>query len=180
MRGFVRTAVLLGVVLMAQAGCRATSDTPPGPALKLSCDEPRVESLGVPTTARPARLTTSGGRLRFVVKTLPPGTIFGDVNDTEVRLGDVDNPSGDVRYRVTVSRRQPGVIDVEAGTYWVVNSARGGIEVEACPDVTLSDVEGAHPDPRGGSSPGSTSSPSDEPATPPTDEGTPGTSPSGS
>jgi hypothetical protein len=50
---------------------------------------------------------------------------------------------------VTASRQAPGVIDVDAGTYAVLNTNRGGIEVEVCPDVTLSDVEAAHPDPDG-------------------------------
>ncbi len=170
----VTSAVLLGVVSMVLAGCRAPDTTSDG--LELACGEPQRESLGVPTIEVPARFTTSGGRLRFVVTSLPPGTILGDVDDTQVQLGDVDSPSDDIRYRVTTSPQEPGVIDVDAGTYRVVNTARGRLLVEACPEVTFSDVEASERDPRGVSSTGSTSTPSGEPASPPSDEGTPGTS----
>jgi hypothetical protein len=138
--------LLLGVLVLS--GCRSTSDTPPGPALEMACDDPAAVTLGVPTSRMPARFTTSGGRLRFIVVSLPSGSVLGEIEDTEVQLGDVDSPD-DVRYRVTASRQEPGVVDVDAGTYWVLNTNRGGIEVEACPDVTISDVEAAHPDPGG-------------------------------
>lgn len=138
--------LLLGVLVMS--GCRSTSDLPPEPALEMACDDPARVTLGVPTSRMPAQLTTSGGRLRFTVVALPSGSILGEIEDTEVRLGAVESPD-DVRYRVTASRQVPGVVDVGAGTYVVLNTNRGGIEVEACPDVTLSDVEAAHPDPGG-------------------------------
>ena len=80
----------------------------------------------------PARFTTSGGRLRFVVVSLPSGSILGEIEDTEVQLGDVASPD-DVRYRVTASRQAPGVVDVDAGTYAVLNTNRGGIEVDGVP-----------------------------------------------
>ena len=114
----------------------------------MACDDPAAVTLGVPTSRMPARFTTSGGRLRFVVVSLPSGSILGEIEDTEVQLGDVASPD-DVRYRVTASRQAPGVVDVDAGTYAVLNTNRGGNEVEACSDVTLSDVEAAHPDPDG-------------------------------
>ena len=147
MRRFVALVALAGVPATALVGCRTPeSDTPPGPALEMTCGNPRATALGVPTARRLAQFTTSGGRLRFVVKTLPSGSILGEISDTEVQLGDIDNIT-DVRYRVTASRQRPGTIDVEAGTYWVLNTNRGEIDVEACPDVTLSDVEAANPDP---------------------------------
>jgi hypothetical protein len=140
----------------------------------MTCDAPQATGLGVPTVRKPARFTTSGGRLRFVVTALPTGSILGEIDDTEVQLADAESPS-DVRYRVTASRQQPGVVDVDAGTYSILNTNRGEIEVEVCPDVTLSDVEASQPDPQGGSTTGSgTSTPT------PSDEEIPGTSPSGS
>src|SRR5688500_17403963 len=63
-------AVGSGVLVVAAAGCRTTADTTPGPALEMSCDNPGATDLGVPTVRRPARLTTSGGRHRFVVENL--------------------------------------------------------------------------------------------------------------
>jgi hypothetical protein len=178
-RGVVTPAALLGVLVMVVAGSRTTSDTPPDPALEMTCDDPQRVGLGVPTVSLLARLTTSGGRLRFVVRSLPSGSIFGEINDTEVQLGDIDAP-GEARYKVRASPQVPGVIYVEAGTYWVLNTNRGGIGVEVCPDVILSDVEPANRPPRGGSSTGSTPTPSGEPASPPSADSTPGTSPSGS
>jgi hypothetical protein len=172
MRRFLTLVALAGVPVMVLAGCRAsTSDTPPGPALEMTCDTPQATRLGVPTVRKPARFTTSGGRLRFVVKALPSGSILGEIDDTEVQLAAAESRS-DVRYRVTASRQQPGVVDVDAGTYSVLNSNRGEIEVEVCPDVTLSDVEASQPDPQGESTTGSGTS------TPSSDEGIPGTSPS--
>ena len=138
--------LLLGVLVVS--GCRSTSDVAPEPALEMACDDAAGVTLGVPTSRMPARFTTSGGRLRFIVVSLPSGSILGEIEDTEVELGDVDSPD-DVRYRVNASRQEPGVVDVDAGTYWVLNTNRGGIEVEGCPDVTISDVEAAHPDPGG-------------------------------
>ena len=110
----------------------------------MSCDHPGKTDLGVPTARRPARLTTSGGRHRFVVATLPTGSILGEIEDTEVRLSDPDAPT-EALVRVRTSLRQPGVVDVEAGTYSVLNTNRGAIEIEVCPDVTLSGVEPATP-----------------------------------
>ena len=133
-----------GVLVAAAAGCRTTSDAPPKPALELSCDHPRVTDLGAPTVRRPARLTTSGGRHRFVVQNLPPGSVFGEIEDTEVQLSDPGAPS-ETLFRFRTSLQQPGVVDIEAGTYSVLNTNRGSIEVEVCPDVTLSDVEPATP-----------------------------------
>ncbi len=131
---------------MAVAGCQTASDPAPQTTLELSCDDAVATSLGVPTVRRPAQLTTSGGRLRFVVKSLPAGTIFGEINDTDVWLGDPDALT-EGRFHVTSSPQQPGVIAVEAGTYGVLNTNRGSIDVEVCSDVTLSDVEPAIPDP---------------------------------
>lgn len=140
---------------MSVAGCRTASDTPPdtsrSPAVEMSCDDPTATSLGVPTVRRPARFTTSGGRLRFVVTGLPTGSIFGEIEDTEVQLSDPEAPT-EALFRVTASPQQPGVVDVEAGTYSVLNTNRGGIDVEVCPDVTLSDVEPAIPNPGTGKS----------------------------
>lgn len=82
--------------------------------------------------------------MRFVVTALPPGSIFGEINDTEVWLSDPAT-SEEALFRVRASPQQPGVVDVDAGTYSVLNTNRGGIEVEVCPDVTLSDVEPATP-----------------------------------
>ena len=135
------------LLMMAVTGCRTTDDTRPGQALELSCADPVVTSLGVPTARNRARLTTSGGLHRFVVKALPPGSIFGEVNDTEVQLSDPDTPT--VRYRVTTSPREPGVVEVQAGTYSVLNTNSGRIVVEVCPDVTISDVAPAIPNWRG-------------------------------
>ncbi|QBX55538.1 hypothetical protein EXE58_08780 [Nocardioides seonyuensis] len=143
----VRLASLSALAVIA-TGCQATVDAAPKPALKLACSDPETTSLGVPTARRPAELTTSGGRLSFVVTALPPGSIFGEVEDTEVHLNDPDTPSEPV-FRVTALLQQPGVVDVEAGTYSLLNTNRGGIEVRTCPDVTLSDVEPATPDRRG-------------------------------
>lgn len=144
MRRVVVLVALAGVPAMATAGCGSTrTETPARPALEMTCDNPRATSLGVPTVRKPARLTTSGGRLRFVVTALPSGSILGEISDTEVQLRDIDNP-GDLRHRVTASRRDPGTIDVDAGTYLVLNTNRGEIDVEACPDVTLSGIEPAH------------------------------------
>lgn len=92
----------------------------------------------------PARLTTTGGRHRFLVENLPPPSI-GDNEDTEVQLSDPDAPLEAV-FRVTTSLQQPGVVDVEAGTYSVLNTNRGAIQVEGCPDVALSDVQPAAPE----------------------------------
>ena len=138
MRSFLTLAIGSGVLVMAAAGCRTTSDAPPGPALELSCADPGATSLGVPTVRQPARLTTSGGLHRFVVKTLPTGSLLGEIEDTEVQLSDPDAPS-EVLFRVTASRQEPGVVELDAGTYVVRNTNRGGLEVEVCPDVTLSD-----------------------------------------
>lgn len=79
-----------------------------------------------------------------IVTGLPTGSILGEISDTEVWLSDPAAPQ-DALFRVRVSPQQPGVVDVDAGTYNVLNTNRGGIEVEACPDVTLSDVETATP-----------------------------------
>lgn len=99
MRRLLTLAIGSGVLAVAVSGCGTSSDdTPPGPALEMSCDNPAATDLGVPTVRRPARLTTSGGRHRFVVTGLPTGSIFGE------------------------------------------------IEVEVCPDVTLSDVDPAQPE----------------------------------
>ncbi len=49
-------------------------------------------------------------------------------------------------FRVRTSLQQPGVVDIAAGTYSVLNTNRGGIEVEVCPDVKLTDVEPATPE----------------------------------
>ena len=141
----------------------------------MTCDSPRAASLGVPTVRRLARFTTSGGRLRFVVKALPTGSILGEISDTEVQLGDIDNPK-ETRYRVTASRQRPGTIDVEAGTYWVLNTNRGEIDVEVCPDVTISDVEAAHEDPEHGANLTPSTTPSTSAGS---SKGTPGTSSSG-
>ena len=146
MRCLLTLAVGCGVLTITQAGCRATPGSTPAPALEMSCDNPVATSLGAPTARRPARLTTSGGRLRFVVRDLPPSSIFGEVEDTEVQLGDPASPT-EALFRVTASPQQPGVVDVDAGTYSVLNTHNGGIEVEVCPGVTLSDVEPAIPDP---------------------------------
>ena len=178
MRGVVTPFVLLGVLVMVLTGCRTASDDASGPVLELACSDPWVESLGVPTVEQPARFATSGGLLRFTVSSLPPGSILGDVNDTEVRLGDINTPS-DIRYRATSSPQRPGVIEVDAGTYSVVNSHRGRIDVEACDDVTLSEIEPSLRGPRSSPSTGSVSPTPGGPVTPPADEGTPGTSPSG-
>ncbi len=145
-RRLLTLAVGYGVLTTTLAGCRAAPQSPPAPALEMSCDNPVATSLGAPTARRPARLTTSGGRLRFVVRDLPPGSIFGEVEDTEVQLGDPASPT-EALFRVTASPQQPGVVDVDAGTYSVLNTHNGGIEVEVCPGVTLSDVEPALPDP---------------------------------
>ena len=150
--GVIGRLVSLGVVVMTAVGCQATPDAQPDPALELSCSDPLTTSLGVPTVRRPARLTTSGGRLRFVVTSLPPGSILGEIEDTEVQLSDPDAPS-EVLLRVRVSLRQPGVVEVEPGTYSVLNTNRGGIEAHTCPDVTLSDVEPASPESGAGRSP---------------------------
>ena len=53
-------------------------------------------------------------------------------------------------FRVTASPQEPEVVDVDAGTYSVINTNRGGIEVEVCPDTTLSDIEPAVPLPAAG------------------------------
>jgi hypothetical protein len=144
----VRRSVILavgsGVLMLTAAGCRTTSDTLPGPALEMSCN-PAATDLGVPTVRRPARLTTSGGRHRFVVDNLPPGSVFGEIEDTEVQLSDPGAPT-EALFRVRTSLQQPGVVDVAAGTYIVLNTNRGAVEVEVCPDVTLSGVEPATPD----------------------------------
>jgi hypothetical protein len=145
-RRLTALAVAKATVVMAAAGCDATADDVPGPALEMSCAHPVATSLGVPTVRRPARLTTSGGRLRFVVEDLPPGSIFGEVEDTEVQLSEPGGPITAL-FRVTVSPQRAGVVDVEPGTYRVLNTNRGSIVVEVCPDVTLSDVEPAIPDP---------------------------------
>ena len=142
----------LGVVVMTAAGCQTTPEAQPGPAPRLTCSDTQTTSLGVPTVRRPARLTTSGGRLRFVVTALPPGSILGEIEDTEVQLSDPEDPS-EVLFRVRASPREPGVVDVEAGTYSVLNTNRGGIDAQTCPDVTLSDVEPASPESGAGKSP---------------------------
>ena len=144
MRRLLMLAIGSGLLVSAAGGCRTTSDTSPGPSLEMSCDNPRPTDLGTPTVRRPARLTTSGGRLRFVVTVLPTGSIFGEINDTEVWLSDPAAPK-DALFRVRASPQQPGVVDVDAGTYSVLNANRGGIEVEVCPNVTLSGVETATP-----------------------------------
>lgn len=151
-RRLLTLAVGSGVLVVAAAGCRTMPDAPPGPALEMSCDNPGATDLGVPTVRRPARLTTSGGRHRFVVENLPPGSIFGEVEDTEVQLSDPGAPTKAL-FRVRTSLQQPGVVEVEAGTYIVLNTNRGGLEVEVCPDVTLSDVEPATPEQGTGVSP---------------------------
>lgn len=152
MRRFLTVPVLAGVLVLALAGCGSTK-SPPSPVVEMSCGNPAVTDLGVPTVRRPARLTTSGGRHRFVVTSLPPGSIVGEIDDTEVQLSDSGSPT-EALFRVTTSPQQPGVVDVKAGTYLVLNSNRGGIEVEVCPDVTLSDVEVATPDPGTAAGPG--------------------------
>jgi hypothetical protein len=135
---------------MTAAGCRTTSNTPLKPALEMSCDNPRATDLGPATVRRPAQLTTSGGRHRFVVENLPPGSIMGEIEDTEVQLSDPNAPT-EVLFRVRTSLQQSGVVDIGAGTYSVLNTNRGGIEVEVCPDVTLTDVEPAKPQMKNGS-----------------------------
>jgi hypothetical protein len=130
--------------VVVAAGCQTTSGTPLEPALEMSCNDTVATVLGVPTVRRPARLTTSGGRHRFVVESLPTGSIFGEIEDTEVRLSDPGDPM-EALFLVRTSLRMPGVVDVEAGTYLVLNTNRGAIEVEVCPDVMLSDVEPATP-----------------------------------
>ena len=93
MRRVVRLVALAGVPVVVLAGCRtSTPDTPPGPALEMNCDTPQATGLGVPTVRKPARFTTSGGRLRFVVKALPTGSILGEIDDTEVELADAESP----------------------------------------------------------------------------------------
>ncbi|UUZ58513.1 hypothetical protein [Nocardioides sp. B-3] len=46
-----------------------------------------------------------------------------------------------------MSLDQPGYIDVEAGSYWLVSPAGGRIFVAACPNVTLTDVVPVNPRP---------------------------------
>ena len=145
MRSFLTLAIGSGVLAMAAAGCQTTPDTQPVPTLELGCDAPQATSLGGPTVRQPAQFTTSGGRHRFVVADLPPGSIFGEVEDTQVQLSDPDDP-GEVLFRVRTSLQEPGVIDVEAGTYSLLNTNRGAIEVEVCTDVTLTDIEPAGPE----------------------------------
>ncbi len=152
MRRCLTLVVWPGILVMTAAGCQTTPDTPPGPALEMSCGKPGATDLGVPTVRRPARLTTSDGRHRFVVKNLPTGSIFGEIDDTEVQLSDPGAPN-EALFRIRISLQQPGVVDVEAGTYIVLNTNRGAIEVEICPDVTLSDVEPATPEQGNGVSP---------------------------
>lgn len=144
-RRFVKLVLGSGVSVVAVAACGTASDTAPEPALEMACNDARAISLGVPTVRRPALLTTSGGRHRFVVEDLPPGSVFGEIEGTEVQLSDPAAPS-EALFRVGASLRQPGIVDVEAGTYSVLNTNRGGIEVEVCPDVIVSDVEPATPD----------------------------------
>ncbi|HSU01471.1 MAG TPA: hypothetical protein VLK03_02890 [Nocardioides sp.] len=144
MRPAAISAIAAGALAVTAAGCQQRSDAPRAPALELSCDDPAATDLGVPTIRRTARLTTSGGRHRFVVTSLPTGSILGDVEDTEVQVSDPGAPT-EALFRVTTSPQQPGVVHVEAGTYVLLNTNRGGIEVEVCPDVTLSSVEPAAP-----------------------------------
>lgn len=144
-------AVLLGAPVVAGCGT-PTHDVPAGTRPEMGCRDPRPVTLGVPTARRPARLTTSGGRLQLLVRNLPSGSVFEQVDDTEVQLGQGDD-LGKARYRVTASLTRPGVVDVEAGTYWVLNTNRGEIDAAVCPDVTLSEVEVAlpeHPEPQPG------------------------------
>lgn len=127
-------------------GCAGPEDTgPAAAATEMDCSDPRPTALGVPTARHLARLTTTGGRLQFVVRNLPTGSILGGIDDTEVLLGQSDDLS-DPLHRVRVSPTRPGVVDVGAGTYWVLNTNRGQIDVTVCPDVTISEAEVAQPE----------------------------------
>ena len=145
-RGPRRAARVLapcGVVLVL-LGCSRGSDPPPEPALELTCAAPQRLDLGAPTVRRPATFTTTSGRIRFVVSSLPPPDLLSDNNDTDVRLADPDSPD-EVAAAITITPRQPGVVAVGSGTYLVTNSHRGAIEMDVCPDVTVTDVQPAHP-----------------------------------
>ena len=127
-----------------------------------ACDEPSVTPLGVPFRGvRAAFFHTSGGEIRIGVSELAD-SVLGDVTLTGVDIGpgesapEVDRDSNRVRgarESVTVHLDRLTAVSLPAGSYWLVSSNGGRIELQACPDVTISDVRPADGDPGAAFSP---------------------------
>lgn len=127
-----------------------------------ACPDPTVTPLGVPFRGvRAAFFHTSGGEIRIGVSELAD-TVLGDVTQTGVDIGpgesapEVDRDSNRVRgarESVTVHLDRLTAVSLPAGSYWLVSSNGGRIELHACPDVTISDVRPADGDPGSAFSP---------------------------
>ena len=117
-----------------------------------SCATPVVTDLGSPFRGmRTAFFRTSGGELRIGVSGLGD-SLFGKVTQTGVDIGpgqqapEVDRVSNRVRgavRSVTVHDDRLTPVDLTAGSYWLVSSNGGRIELRTCPGVTISEVSPA-------------------------------------
>lgn len=115
-----------------------------------------VTALGIPFRGvGTAFFRTSGGELEIAVSELGDN-VFGDVTQTGVDIGpgeqapEVDSASnrvsGAVRS-VTVHEGRPTPVSLPAGSYWLVSSNGGRIELHTSPGVTISEVRPAGGDP---------------------------------
>ena len=155
------TRLVLGAclaLLPALGGCSDPRDPggQTGDRQGASCPAPVVTDLGIPFRgARTAFFRTSGGELRIGVSGLGD-SLFGAVTQTGVDIGpgrhapEVDRASNRVRgaiRSVTVHEDRPTSVDLPAGSYWLVSSNGGRIELRTCPGVTVSEVGPADGDP---------------------------------
>ena len=155
------TRLVLGAclaMLPALGGCSdprgsgGQEDDPRG----ASCPTPVVTDLGIPFRgARTAFFRTSGGEVWIGVSELGD-SLFGKVTQTGVDIGPGPHPpevdrvsnrvSGAVRS-VTVHDDRLTLVDLPAGSYWLVSSNGGRIELRTCPGVTISEVSPADGEP---------------------------------
>ena len=156
MRCFL-TVIGLACLLAAAAGCQPADEQAHRP--ETSCDDRNEAELGLPTLDVPAHFTTTKGQLRISVTGMSPDALI-PIDTTMVFLGaagttphrDPQRPEwpDNGTYQVRVSLEEPGLVDVEAGSYWLVSPAGGDIFVATCPDVEVTDVVPVMPQPGAG------------------------------
>lgn len=142
----IARSLIVSLVALAVTGCQEEAVSPDS---GLGCDDPLEVELGLPTVDVPALLTTTQGRLRISVTGMSPEALI-PIDTTMVFLGESRTvPHRDPQrpewpdngtHQVRVSLDEPGFLDVEAGSYWLVSPAGGRIFVATCPDVTVTGI----------------------------------------